>query len=37
MLDSMSIERRELMRAYGANLIITDGKLGMKGSISKER
>lgn len=37
MPDTMSIERRELMKAYGANLIITDGKLGMKGSISKAK
>lgn len=37
MTDTMSIERRELMKAYGANLIITDGKLGMKGSISKAK
>lgn len=37
MPDTMSIERRELMKAYGAKLILTDGKLGMNGSISKAK
>lgn len=35
MPETMSIERRELMKAYGAKLILTDGKLGMSGSIDK--
>ena len=35
MPDSMSQERRDLMSAYGANLVLTPAKLGMKGSIDK--
>ena len=35
MPDTMSKERISLMKAYGADVILTDGKLGMKGSIDK--
>ena len=35
MPDSMSAERRILMKAYGAELVLTDGSLGMSGSIRK--
>ena len=35
MPDTMSIERRKLMAAYGAELVLTEGKLGMKGAIAK--
>lgn len=35
MPDNMSEERKRLMTAYGAELVLTDGKLGMKGSIDK--
>lgn len=37
MPDSMSMERRQLMKAYGATLVLTDGKLGMTGAIEKAK
>lgn len=35
MPDTMSIERRLLMKAYGAELVLTEGKLGMSGAIAR--
>ncbi len=35
MPDTMSVERQRLMKAYGAEVILTDGKLGMSGAIAK--
>ena len=35
MPDSMSVERIKLIKAYGAEVVLTDGKLGMKGAIEK--
>ncbi len=35
MPDSMSVERQQLMRAYGAELVLTEGRLGMAGAIEK--
>jgi cysteine synthase A len=33
--ETMSVERRKLLKAYGADLVLTEGKLGMKGAIAK--
>lgn len=35
MPETMSVERRQLMKAYGAELVLTEGSKGMKGSIEK--
>lgn len=35
MPETMSVERRKLMKAYGAELVLTEGSLGMKGAIAK--
>lgn len=35
MPDTMSVERRALVQAYGAELVLTEGKFGMKGAIEK--
>lgn len=35
MPDTMSVERRQIMKAYGAELVLSDGSLGMAGAIAK--
>ena len=37
MPETMSIERRKLMKAYGAEIVLTEGALGMKGAIAKAK
>ncbi len=37
MPDTMSVERRKLLKAYGAEIVLTDGKLGMNGAVEKAK
>lgn len=37
MPDTMSIERRRLLKAYGAEVVLTEGALGMKGAIARAK
>ena len=36
MPETMSIERQKLLKAYGANLVLTEGKKGMQGAVDKD-
>lgn len=37
MPDTMSVERRNMLKAYGAQIVLTEGRLGMKGAIEKAK
>ena len=37
MPETMSVERRNLLKAYGAEIVLTDGRLGMSGAIEKAK
>ncbi len=37
MPETMSVERRNLISAYGAEIVLTEGKMGMKGAIAKAK